>query len=169
MIILICSLSTNQLSPNSKEKIEHCFSCVFKKNLSVNGLSIKLSTLCPNSNMTTISIFYKKDLIINTTFNNSLDSNQFNIKYTNDITVQIEQDGARYIFYKRSDNTMEKNKRKIFRITSAIVIIFVFSVLFALLVSKKCNTQKLKSKRRNVIVVSTPTHSEMHTTKILSQ
>ncbi|CAL6103954.1 Hypothetical_protein [Hexamita inflata] len=163
MIILILSLSTN-----SKEKIDHCFSCVFKKNIN-NGLSIKLSKLCQNSNKTTISVLYKNEQIISTTFNNQIENNQLNVKYLNDITVQIEQDGARYIFYKRSDNTIEKSKRKILRITSAVVIILVFLVLFALFVSKKCYAQKQKSKRRNVIVVSTPKHSEMHTTKILSQ
>ncbi|CAL6011091.1 Hypothetical_protein [Hexamita inflata] len=146
---------------DAAEKVDHCFSCIFKRRQS-GELSIKVSKWCSTSNEATVQVFYNTEQIVNTTFDNETDTIILSVSYNNNITVLIERDGTSQKFYKQSKNIYEKKQHKILTISSVVVAIFVVIILTQLIV-KKYNLQ-----RNNKIVVTTPTNSAICSTEILS-
>ncbi|CAL6002104.1 Hypothetical_protein [Hexamita inflata] len=144
---------------DAAEKLDHCFSCIFKRRQS-GELSIKVSKWCYIDNEATVKVFYNTEQIVNTTFDNETDTIILSVQYNNNITVLIERDGTTQKFYKQSRNIYEYKQNKILTISFVIVAIFVAIILTQLI------AKKYYSQRNNKIVVTTPTHSEICSTEI---
>ncbi|CAL6032258.1 Hypothetical_protein [Hexamita inflata] len=150
---------------DAAEKLDHCFSCIFKRRQS-GELSIKVSKWCSTSNEATVQVFYNTEQIVNTTFDNETDTIILSVQYNNNITILIERDGTLYKFQQPFSNSYDKKQQKILRIISVIVIMLVTSILLGLFIVKKF---KSKTININSIIIVTPMNSEISSTNILNQ
>ncbi|CAL6002112.1 Hypothetical_protein [Hexamita inflata] len=150
---------------DATEKIDHCFSCIFKRKQS-GELSIKVSKWCYIDNEATVKVFYNTEQIVNTTFDNETDTIILSVQYNNNITILIQHNVILYKFQQPFSNSYEKKQQKILRIISVIVIMLVTSIILGIFIAKKF---KSKTTNINSIIIVTPMNSEINSTNILNQ
>ncbi|CAL6103939.1 Hypothetical_protein [Hexamita inflata] len=148
-------------------QLDHCISCIFKKQNNKNGLKIQISKLCKSQTNSKIEIMFQQETILKTELKVKQDNITLNIDQMDNITVTVVHEGIKYIFYKRQSPTNSISK------TNILIIIFVFISLNLILLSCIIITlivkkRKAKKKDRSVFIV-TPKNTMSNNTRIECQ
>ncbi|CAL6006574.1 Hypothetical_protein [Hexamita inflata] len=152
MLILFLSLTY-------QNQIDHCFGCLFKPNLTTNGMIIKLTRLCDPSEAR-VKVLYRGKIIYESLFDPDLKYMVTNVMQLNDITVVAEQNGR---YYKFQRGPISKNINNAILIVSIVVSLCIALVItFILLMQSRANKLKQVPKKQD-----TPSNSSEYCTNIL--
>ncbi|CAL6103934.1 Hypothetical_protein [Hexamita inflata] len=143
-------------------QLDHCISCIFKKQNNKNGLKIQISKLCKSQTNSKIEIMFQQETILKTELKAKQDNITLNIDQMDNITVTVVHEGIKYIFYKRQSPTNSINKTNILIIVFAVAGLVIISFIIIVLIIKK---RKAKMKGRSVFIV-TPKNTEYNNTRI---
>ncbi|CAL6077476.1 Hypothetical_protein [Hexamita inflata] len=152
MIALLNTLSTHN-------QLDKCYSCMFQRTQSIKGLQIQIQKLCTQSSEATVTVYYQKQQLLQQGF---YGNTNLVVQQTSDITVMIEQDGMKYVFYKRPTNSYDQGQRAIKIICSVLITMTLLSCIVTAMLVKKC-----KTRTNQKVVIVTPKNSENHSTLIL--
>ncbi|CAL6103947.1 Hypothetical_protein [Hexamita inflata] len=146
-------------------QLDHCISCIFKKQTNKNGLKIQISKLCKSQTNSKIEIMFQQETILKTELKVKQDNITLNIEQMDNITVTVVHEGIKYIFYKRQSPTNSISKTNILIIVFVLIALILLSCIIITLIIKK---RKAKKKDRSVFIV-TPKNTMSNNTKIECQ
>ncbi|CAL6002094.1 Hypothetical_protein [Hexamita inflata] len=146
-------------------QLDHCISCIFKKQNNKNGLKIQISQLCKSKISSKIEVMFQNETILKSELKAKQDNITLNIDQTDNITVVVKHEGVKYIFYKRQAQTNSIKKNYILIIVFMVVGLLIISFIVMALIIKK---RKAKMKNMSVFIV-TPKNTADNNTRIECQ
>ncbi|CAL6011088.1 Hypothetical_protein [Hexamita inflata] len=123
-------------------QLEHCISCIFKKQTNKNGLKIQISKLCKSQSNTEIEIMFQQEIILKAELKVKQANITLNIEQMDNITVTVVHEGIKYIFYKRQSPTNSINKTHILIIVFVLIALILLSCIIIVLIVKKRKAKK---------------------------